>query len=187
MLVQIEARIARGQARGCPEAAPPTVAALIERFPGRASRPRIKDLAVYKAQAQVGLRRVLPQFGSLRADVVTAQDLARLRDHPRAAMPPTASATPSMSWGPRIAGAAPGPLLPVNPVRGLELPARVDSLDYLTADEVKALLAKAAELAPRSRRAICNMCVSSSRFTPAYAKAGCSVCAGATSICAASA
>lgn len=150
MLVQIEARIARGQA-GMPEEAapPPTVATLIERFLAEYSRPRIKDLAVYKAQAQVGLRRVLPQLGSLRADAVTAQDLARLRD--RLARRYAANSVrhtfnvlgTAYGWAQRLG------LLSVNPVRGLELPARVDSLDYLTADEVKALLAKAAELAPR--------------------------------------
>ena len=151
MLLQIEARIARGQAGiDEPSAPTPTVAGLIERFLAEYSRPRIKDLAAYKAGAQVGLRRMLPALGSLRADVVTTQDLARLRDSlmcryaVNSVRQSFAVLGTAYGWAQRLG------LLAHNPVRGLELPARVDSLDYLTADEVKRLLATAAERAGQS-------------------------------------
>lgn len=151
MLLQIEARIARGQAGIAePATAAPTVALLIERFVGEYSRPRIKDLAKYRAQAQVALRRILPSLGRLRADVVTANDVARLRDvlsrryAANSVRQSLAALGTAYSWAQRLG------LLPNNPVRGLELPARVDSFDFLTADEVNALLTTAAEHAPRS-------------------------------------
>lgn len=80
MLVEIEARIARGLV-GVPAPPPPplTVAELVTRFLAEYSRPQLKDLALYRARAGVALRRALPSLGSLRAAELRPSDLTRLR------------------------------------------------------------------------------------------------------------
>ena len=80
MLVQIEARIARGEVGIVEKTAAPTVEALVARFLTEYRRPRIKDVDRYRMFAQAALRRVLPVLGDRRADAVTAADVARLRD-----------------------------------------------------------------------------------------------------------
>lgn len=148
MLLQIEARIARGEA-GIAEAPAevPTLARLIERFLAEYSRPRIKDVERYRIQARVALIRVVPQLGSKRADTITAIDVGRLRDAlsrryaANSVRQTIATLGTAYAWGNRIG------IVAGNPCRGIELPQRVDALDYLTTDEVKALLSYATERA----------------------------------------
>jgi integrase len=147
-LVEIEARVARGLL-GLPEPPPPvpTVRELSERFLTEYSRPRIKDLSRYRSYARTALRRALPRLGGLAADQVTAAALQRLRDElgqRRAA----ASVRLTLSFlGVMFAWAVRQKLLPTNPLRGVELPARRELTEYLSGDEVRALLAAAARRA----------------------------------------
>lgn len=141
MLLQIEARIARGEAGiAAAPAEVPTLARLIERFLAEYSRPRIKDVERYRVQARVALMRAVPQLGSKRADTITAIDVGRLRDvlsrryAANSVRQTIATLGTAYAWGNRIG------VIAGNPCRGIELPQRVDALDYLTADEVKALL-----------------------------------------------
>ncbi len=147
-LVEIEARVARGLL-GLPEPPPPvpTVSELCERFLSEYSRPRIKDLARYRGYARTALRRALPRLGGRAADQVTSADLQRLRDElgQRGA---ANSVRLTLSFlGTLFAWAVRQQLVPANPMRGVELPARRELTEYLSRDEVRRLLATAAERA----------------------------------------
>ncbi len=155
-LLQIEGRVARG-ALGIPDkaAAAPTVEALCARFLQEYRSPRIKDLARYRAQARLVLRRVLPYLGKLRADVMTARDIERARDRLMADYPAanTVRATlrplsAALTWAVREG------LLAHNPVRGVALPRRVQSLEYLGAADAARLLQAAREQADAGRGAL---------------------------------
>jgi len=80
-LLEVEGRIARGLV-GIPEPAPsaPTVSALCQRFLTEYSRPKIKDLARYRAAVSTGINRLLPLLGKLRADLVQSTDVIKARD-----------------------------------------------------------------------------------------------------------
>jgi integrase len=148
LLQAIEGRIARGLCGlDAPAAKSPTVAELCERFLAEYSRPRVKDLTKYRAHARTALRRALPILGPLRADAVRQDDVARVRDAlSRRAAPNSVRVTVSF-LGTMFAWAAKTGLLAQNPVRGVELPQRQDALEYLSHDEVRALLAAAARRA----------------------------------------
>ncbi|HNN98480.1 tyrosine-type recombinase/integrase [Haliangium sp. UPWRP_2] len=146
MLVQIEARIARGEAGIAEKPQPsPTLAVLIERFLGEYKRPRIKDLTRYRAFAGAALRRVLPMLGHKRADTLTTSEIGALRD----ALSETLSAgsvratlaylSSALSWAVRAG------LLATNPCKGVERPESEPSLDFLSRAEVSALLAHTRE------------------------------------------
>jgi integrase len=147
-LLEVEGRVARGLV-GIPEPAPPapTVAALAERFLSEYSRPKIKDLNRYRAFARTALRRALPLLGELRADAVRPADLARLgallaqRCAPNSARLTLSFLKTLFGWAVKTA------LIAHNPLRSLEMPARQDAVEYLTAAEAAALLATAAERA----------------------------------------
>jgi integrase len=140
-LIEIEARIARGLI-GIPEPAPPppTVAELAERFLTEYSRPRIKDLARYRMNARVALRRALPLVGPFRADEIKQTDLEKLRaDLARRSAPASVKLTLNFlctvfSW------AVKNGIVERNPVCGIERPATRSSLEYLSREEVRSVL-----------------------------------------------
>jgi integrase len=144
-LVEIEARIARGKI-GIPEpAAPaPTVAELVGRFLAEYRQPRIKDLQKYRRFATSNLRRALPLLGALRADAVTAADLDRLRDQLARRCAPGSAGLTFTFLKTAFAWAARGGLIARNPLYRVPLPPpREPDIEYLSADEVTALLAAA--------------------------------------------
>lgn len=146
MLIEIEARIARGEV-GIAERRQswPTVAQLIEQFLREHSRPRLKDGVRYQRQARSVLRKVLPHLGEVPVDRVRTSDVIKLRDQlalhwsPGTVRNTLTCLGAAFSWGARQ-GCAPG-----NPCRGVERPVCRASLDYLSADEVGALLRCCAE------------------------------------------
>lgn len=148
MLAAIEGRIARGLA-GLDEkkAQALTVAELCERFLIEYSRPRIKNLARYRQYAATALRRVLPLLSTLRADAVAAKDVARARDALLRRHAVNSVRTSLAALGTAYGWAVAAGLAEHNPLRGLELPQRQESIDYLDADEVRRLLAEAAQQA----------------------------------------
>ncbi len=155
-LLQIEGRVARG-ALGIPEkaASAPTVEALCGRFLEEYRSPRIKDLARYRAQARLALRRILRYLGKLRADALTARDIETARDRLMADYPAanTVRATlrplsAALSWAVRQG------LLAHNPVRGVALPRRVQSIEYLAAADAGRLLQVARVQAAAGRGAL---------------------------------
>ena len=148
MLLQIEAKIARGEA-GISERRTdwPSVSELIERFCTEYSRPRIKDIEKYRAQYRCVLQRVA-SIGHLSAAAVTPETITRLREaHLRRFAPGTvrmtlAALSVAFAWGVRQG------LAPSNPCRGVERPSAPHALDFLTREEVAALLQYARERAP---------------------------------------
>ena len=148
LLIEIEARIARGQA-GLEQPPPPapTLAALIERFLHEYSRPKIKDLISYRTHARKNLRRALPLLGAKPTDALTTQDIIRLRDslgrsHAPASVRITLAVMATMfSWAQRQG------LVPENPLRGVERPIAPSSIDFFSHDEVERILQVARERA----------------------------------------
>ena len=144
-LLEVEGRVSRGLL-GIPEPAPPppTVAELVARFVREYSRPKIKDLYRYRTLAQTALRRVLPELGSLRSDAITPAVVASLRQQlmqryavnsVRLSLTFTATV---FSWATKLE------ITPNNPFAALELPPRQDLIEYLSREEVQAVLAMAA-------------------------------------------
>ena len=140
MLLEIEARVARGEA-GIAERRSESlsVAELAERFLHEYSRPRIKDLARYRYSARIALNRVLPLLNG-RADAVTASEISRARDALRqqhadgtARLSLNYLAT-VFSWGVKEG------LLPKNPCVGVERPPADSCLDFLSRQELRRLL-----------------------------------------------
>ena len=144
MLVEIEARIARGLV-GMMEPAPPapTVAELIERFLGEYSRPAIKDLSAYRAHARSALRRTLPLLGERPADSLTAADIGRLREVTMRLVSPGSARLTLAYFASMYAWAVREKLVPHNPLRGVEKPQSRDLVEYLSVEEVRLLIAAA--------------------------------------------
>ena len=147
-LLEVEGRVARGVI-GIPEPAPqaPTVAMLVERFLCEYSRPKLKDLDRYRVLARTALRRVLPVIGERGADSLTAGEVARLRlllskryadNSVRLALTCTATV---FSWALKES------ILSNNPFQGVELPPRRDLVEYLSREEIQALLTLCADRA----------------------------------------
>lgn len=146
MLLEIEARVARGSVgiqEAVPRAAPLTVSELCERFLCEFASPRIKDLGRYRASARTSLGRVLQHIGHLqlselnRSHIEKARDAVSRRFRPntvRASLAPLGSA---LSWAVKQG------LVANNPARGLEMPRRELSTEYLTGEEASRLLAEA--------------------------------------------
>lgn len=142
MLVEIEARVARGHAGLCePENRPKLlVSDLCARWLVEFGSPRIKDLASYRATAQTALRRLLPIIGHHdvtalgRKDIEKARDLLSQKYRPntvRATLRPLGTC---LSWAVRQG------LIPHSPAKGIELPRRETSLESLCKDEAGRLL-----------------------------------------------
>jgi integrase len=147
-LVEIEARIARGLV-GIPEQAspPPTVVALTERFLAEYSRPRIKDLALYRLHARKNLRRVLPLLGTRPADAVRPEEVARVRDTMGRKYSAASVRTSLAFLAAAYAWAVRQGIVKGNPLHGVERPAAQSSLDFLGRNEVNTVLRVATERA----------------------------------------
>ncbi|HNN96315.1 MAG TPA: site-specific integrase [Pseudomonadota bacterium] len=145
MLLEIEARIARGEA-GIAERRKdwPTMAALTARFLAEYARPKVKDIHQYRRHAGSALRRVLPYVGKLRGNAITPRDVAHVRDKLAQTLAPgtvkvTLNLLASMfSWAVREG------LVSSNPCRGVERPTTQPSLDFLSRQESRQLLDAAA-------------------------------------------
>ena len=149
MLVQIEARIARGEVGIVDKTAAPTVETLVARFLSEYRRPRIKDLPRYRRFAQAALRRVLPVLGSKPADAVTPAEIEKLRDTlsgeyaASSVVTTLAYLSAVYGWASRA-----GLIKTANPCRHVERPSREAALEFLSRQEVSALLSHAEREAP---------------------------------------
>lgn len=151
MLIQVEARVARGKAGLAEPAAPaPTIAQLCERFLSEYSRPKIKDLKRYRLTARTALRRALPYLGKLRANAVTDLQLHRMREALIGKYASNSVRVTLAHVGTVFSWAVKMEILERNPLRGIEVPRRVESLEYLSDNEMAALVAAAEERATRS-------------------------------------
>lgn len=147
-LIEIEARIARGQlGMEEPKAPSPHLAELVERFLTEYSRPKIKDLHKYRICARKNLRVALPLIGKRPADALKPADIAKLRDtiavkySPASVRGCLAFLATVYSWAVRSG------IVALNPVKGVERPASTSSIDFYDRSEVEALLRIAAERA----------------------------------------
>lgn len=141
-LLEVEGRIARGQV-GIPEAEPaaPTVSELIERFLTEYNRPKIKDIDAYRIHARSVLRRVLPLIGSIRADALQLADMERLRSTVAKTLSPASVRLTLAFLGSVFSWAVRCKIVPKSPMVGVEKPAAPCSLEYLSREEVQAVLA----------------------------------------------
>ncbi|MBL9007251.1 MAG: site-specific integrase [Myxococcales bacterium] len=146
MLLEIEARIARGQV-GISEpevqTEPLTVSDLCERFLCEFNSPRIKHMGRYRSASRTSIFRVLRFIGQVPLSQLSRAHIEKARDgiarsfQPntvRASMAPFGAA---LSWGVRQG------LLASSPARGIELPRRELSTEYLPVEEASRLLAEA--------------------------------------------
>ncbi|HNN54591.1 MAG TPA: site-specific integrase [Pseudomonadota bacterium] len=158
MLIEIEARIARGLVgmaeRSRPE--PLTLDALCSRFVDLHSDPRVKDRRAYQVRVRKLLRRV-----TLHAPDVAQKELSqlgpaafqKLRDglltrYPAGTVRTTlSSVAAALSWAVREG------MIKENPAKGAKLPpAPLQRIDFLTADEVTRLLSEAEQRARTQKR-----------------------------------
>jgi integrase len=143
MLLEIEARAARGEAGLARPLLAPPLDALCERFLVEYSRPRIKDPARYRGNARIALQRVVPLLHR-RADQVTAADVARACEALRARYAP-ASVKLSLNFLSTLyTWAVAEQLVPRNPCRGVERPRTAPAVDFLTREQARRLLDAAA-------------------------------------------
>lgn len=141
MLLEIEARVARGEVGISERSAPAhTVAELIELFVRDYSRPKLKDPARYRYVASSTLKRVLPYLGKRLIESLTAEDIARLRDSLGKKFAPGTVKLTQNILGSMFAWAVRQGLAKTNPCRGVERPAQPSSLDFLSHAEARALL-----------------------------------------------
>jgi integrase len=140
MLLEIEARVARGEA-GIAERRQswPTASELIERFLSEYSRPRIKDLEAYRIQARSVLKRV-STIESKRSDQITSRDIAKLRDALGKELSPGSIGATIKQLSAVFGWAIKQGLAPHNPCHGVDRPIPAQNLDFLTKDEVQRLL-----------------------------------------------
>ncbi len=150
MLLEIEARVARGMAGIIePDARKQlTVAELCERFLKEYASPKLKNLATYRQTAASRLRRVLPHIGEVRLSELNKAHVIKVRDALGKKYPPGTTRTTliplmaALSWGVKQG------LLDRNPAQGVERPPSPNAqLDFLSADEVSRLVAEAARRA----------------------------------------
>ena len=141
MLLEIEARIARGEL-GISErrASWPTVAALIEQFLTTYSRPSLKDVERYRARTRAVLQKVLPVLGSLSVNRVQSSDVAALRDQLAQMSKAGTVRNTLMCLSAAFSWAVRQGLAPHNPCRGVEKPAHRENLDFFSREEVSALI-----------------------------------------------
>ena len=116
---------------------------LVERFLREYSRPRIKDLGRYQRHARIALQRVLPLIGRMPADAVQPEDIRRLVTALGKTLAPASVRVTLSFLGVAYSFALKAKLVADNPVRGIERPRVEPSLDFLSKEEVRALLAAA--------------------------------------------
>ena len=143
-LLAIEGRIARGQV-GIEEPTPPspTLNEVVERFLNEYTRARHKNPAKYKQVASVGIQRATAILGKQRVDEISSADVNQMRAQlstryaPRSIRATMAYLSCCYNWAIGIG------IAKTNPVKGVEKPVAEEVVEYLTKEEISALLATA--------------------------------------------
>jgi integrase len=151
MLIEIEARVARGEA-GIPERPTEriTVAELIERFLSENGNSKLKDLAKYRAISRSVLKRVVSELGKRDAAELTQRDIGRLRDRLSKELAPGSVGAVLIRLGAAYTWALREGLVSTNPCRGVAHPRAPQSLDFFSREEVQKMLTGAAARAQAS-------------------------------------
>lgn len=144
MLLEIEARIARGEVGVAePAAVTMTVAELCERFLSEWASPRVKHLGRYRAASRTALQRVLKHIGQVQLAALTRAHIEKARDGIARSFKPNTVRASLAPLGTALTWAVKQGLLAQSPARGIELPRRELSTEFLSADEAARLLAEA--------------------------------------------
>lgn len=140
MLLEIEARVARGEAGMAKRKTDPlSVDELAERFLTEYSRPRIKDITSYRYHARMSLNRVVPLLKG-RADQVTLSDVEKARDALRRQWAPATVRLSLNYLATAFSWAVKEGLIEKSPCVGVERPQAESSLDFLSREELRSLL-----------------------------------------------
>ena len=142
LLLEIEARVARGQAGLIERAqqAPLSLSQLCERWLAECGGPKVKDLSRYRAAAETALRRCLPLIGAVELTALSRLHLERVRDTLALRYRPNTVRASLRPLGTCLSWAVRQGLLSQSPARGIELPRRESSLEYLSLAEARRLL-----------------------------------------------
>ena len=150
MLIEIEARVARGAA-GIAEPSPGTeltFAELVEKFGAEFSNPRIKDRERYLLATRRVLSRVLSELGPLALKEVDQRHIARARDRVAQRYKPGSVRNTLIALSAVFSWAVRQGIVEKNPVRGVQRPPAPEPLiAYLSVGEVRAVLAEAEQRA----------------------------------------
>ena len=139
MLLEIEARIARGDVGIDERRQVGSLGELVDRFLAEYSRPAIKDIGRYRRYARAALKRAKALFAR-QADQVTAADVARLREALRSDYAPASVKltmhflSTALNWAIREG------IVRRNPCVGVERPVVSSSVEFLSREEVRRLI-----------------------------------------------
>lgn len=166
MLLEIEARVARGEA-GIAErrVSWPTFAQLVPQFLAEYSRPKLKDPAAYRQEARSSFRRVMPWLEKLKVNEIESIRISKLRDalHGRFS---AATIRVTLSFLSTLFGwAVREKLAPHNPCRGVERPAVQHAIDFLSRAEVQQLLRGLAQRSSTVNDRMLHVCVAMAIYT----------------------
>ena len=143
MLVEIEARIARGKLGIAERPEQLRVGELIERFVTEYDSPRVRDRAAWEQKARTGLASMLPELSERDAVCFPIDAAERLRNQllrrykPNTVRQKLAYLATAFAWALRKG------LVTSNPFAGLRKPRAEHRVEYLSREEVQQLLATA--------------------------------------------
>jgi integrase len=146
MLLEIEARVARGMAGIIEpdERQQLTVSQLCERFLKEYASPKVKNFARYRQFAASRLRRILPHIGEVRLGELNKAHVVKARDALGKKYPPGTTRTTLIPLMAAFSWAVKQGLLDRNPAHGVERPPSPNAqLDFLSAEDVSRLVAEA--------------------------------------------
>lgn len=158
MLLEIEARAARGEVGIVRREPSPPLAELQERFLAGYSRPRIKNPERYQENARIALQRMVSLIDK-RADQVTPGDVARAREALRRRYAPATVKLSLNFLSTLYTWAVREELVPANPCRGVERPPTEHSIDFLTREEARRLIDAAEAGATNQTRRMLHLCI----------------------------
>ncbi len=154
MLVEIEARIARGRV-GVPErneTAHCTIEQLVDRFITEYDSPRIKDHGKWAAKLRITLRPVLDEVGVKMVASFDSSDAERLRNRLIRGYAPNTARTQLSAISAVFAWAVRKRLQAANPLVEVKRPKASARLEFLSRDEATRLIDAADALAKQSVR-----------------------------------
>src|SRR5262249_11569726 len=126
------------------ESAKISVAELCEKYVAEFSNPKIKDIEKWRVKIQLVLRRLLPQIGNLPAAELDERRVARARDAIGNKYAPGSVRNSIVALSSAFAWAVKQGIVPENKVRSVTRPPSPSPrLEFLSADEIKALIAEA--------------------------------------------
>ena len=154
MLIEIEARIARGKL-GVPEpdvAMTLTIAELTTRFLSEYDSPRIRDVTRWAHKQRIILRPVLDEVGTERAASFDASHAERLRNRLMRRYAANSARGQLSALASVFAWAMKKRLLASNPFVDVKKPKKESRIEYLTSEDARKLLTVADEQAAQNRR-----------------------------------